>query len=425
MKLTTIIIILLILLILFSSVNEGFILTDVLPSNLSITLTKGLQTITATVGNGFTTDPNVLDGNTYYAVGTLNDAGKKAVADANLIVKNNGTTCNQFPSNLYIKLPATDAVCKTTDVDLYDVPSDSFSTCTKNINGILYKSGKLKTPDSAITIQDGYNGGKTCTQLLPATKDIACGGIDAVCKTTDIDLYDIPADSNTVCTILENGISKKQGTLKTDSSITVTAKIGTGKTCTQLLPATKNINCGPINAVCPINDNTFYTFNPTIVKGSDIVVPPPSISSVTTNMSTTTTPDIFTATIKVIPPSSYSSLGIVNYNIKIIDTFNNFKVNRTDVVTIDSSNNLKVDVVHVRQVNPSSYLATSGIFNSDGFIKDQFNFNGNYKVTISGITQAGSIGNPSAEFTFSSGLPNITVINQLIAADQASRPVYD
>ena len=426
MKLTTIIIVLLILLILFSSVTEGFILTNVLPAGLSVTITKGSQSVSAKTGSEFTNDDTALEPESYYAVGNLNDAGKKAIADANALAKNNGTTCSAFPNNLYIKLPATDAVCKTSDSDLYNVPDDSFSVCTDKLkNGVLYKLGTLKTPDSDITLQDAYNGGKTCSQILSLTKDIPCRSLGAVCKTSDVDLYDVQPDSNAACNINDRGVWKKEGTLKADALITITPKYGTGKTCTQQFPLKKNISCGPINAVCPINDNTFYTFSPNIIKGSDIVVPPPIISSVTTNMSTTTTPDVFTATIKVIPPSSYSLLGIVRYSIKIIDTFNNFKVNRTDVVTIDSSNNLKVDVVHVRQVNPSSYLATSGIFNSDGFIKDQFNFNGNYKVTISGITQAGSIGNPSAEFTFSSGLPNITVINQLIAADQASRPVYD
>ena len=426
MKLINLLIILLILFIIYSSVTEKFVLTNNIPSGLSITLSKGSQPVTATIGSNFTTDPATLDLNAYYAVGNLNDAGKKAIADANALSKNNGVQCTDFPSKLFIKLPPTNAICKTGDTDLYDIPVDSSTVCSNNIGGIYYKKGTLKTPDSQLTLQDAYNGGDTCTKQLNAEKDFACSGFDAICKTSDTDLYDIPADSNTVCSIFEEGKWKKQGTLKSDASITITPKFGTGRTCTQILGSQpKKFICGPINAVCPINDNTFYTFNPNIVKGSDIVVPPPSISSVTTNMSTTTTPDIFTATIKVIPPSSYSSLGIVKYNINIIDTFNNFKVNRTDVATIDSSNNLKVDVLHVRQVNDSSYFSTSGIFNSDGFIKDQFNFNGNYKVTISGITQAGSIGTRSAEFTFSSGLPNITVINQLIAADQASRPVYD
>jgi hypothetical protein len=409
MKLINLIIILLILFVIFSSVTEGFILTNNIPSGLSITLSKGAQPITATVGTGFTTDGVTLDANTYYAVGNLNDAGKKAVNDANALVKNNGTACNQFPSNLYIRLPATDSVCKTADVDLYDVPADSFSTCTKNINGILYKSGKLKTPDSSITIQDGYNGGKTCTQLLPATKDIACGGIDAVCKTSDVDLYDVPADSNTVCTILENGVWKKQGKLKTDTSITITAKFGNGKTCTQQLPATKNINCGPINAICPVNDNTFYTFNPAITKGNALIVPTaPTIVSIASSLSTEYWPGRFTATIKVTPPASYATLGITNYSVSIIDKTTNQKVNVEDTVTIDSSGNLKVNVDHQRDVDESNYnyYGNNWAAMRSAMAYAQYDFDGSYNVTIAGINTAGIVGVRSAVFSFNSGYPS-------------------
>jgi hypothetical protein len=272
MKLTTIIIVLLILLILFSSVNEGFNLTNVLPTGLSVTITKGSQSVSAKTGSEFTNDDTALEPESYYAVGTLNVTGQKAVADANALVKNAGTTCSTFPNNFYIKLPARDAVCKTSDVDLYNYSPDSFSVCTDKLkNGVLYKPGTLKTLDSDITLQDSYNGGKTCTQTLSLTKDIPCGGLDAVCKTSDADLYDIQPDSNAACNINDGGVWKKEGTLKADALITITPKYGTGKTCTQQFSLKKNITCGPINAVCPINDNTFYTFSTVAVKGSTLL----------------------------------------------------------------------------------------------------------------------------------------------------------
>jgi len=420
MKVINLIIILVILFIIFSNVTEGFILTNNIPSGLSITLSKGAQPVTSTVGTGFTTDGTTLDANTYYAIGNLNDAGKKSVNDANALVKNNGTTCAQFPSSLYIKLPTTDAVCKTTDVDLYDVPADSFSTCTKNINGVLYKSGKLKTPDSAITIQDGYNGGKTCTQILPATKDIVCGGIDAVCKTADVDLYDVPADSNAVCTILENGVWKKQGTLKTDTSITITAKFGNGKTCAQQLPATKNVNCGPINAVCPINDNTFYSFNKNIVKGSALIVPPaPTIASITSSLSTETFPGAFTATIKVTPPASYATLGITNYSVSIMDKTTNQKVNIEDTATIDSAGNLKLLVNHERPTDYTKYQSYGQNFRAirSAMAYDQYWFDASYNVTIAGINSAGITGPRSAVFSFNSGFPNSEAMTRVTSDD--------
>ena len=339
MKLINLIIVLLILFVIFSSVTEGFILTNNIPSGLSITLSKGAQPITATVGTGFTTDGVTLDANTYYAVGNLNDAGKKAVNDANALVKNNGTACNQFPSNLYIKLPATDSVCKTADVDLYDVP----------------------------------------------------------------------ADSNTVCTILENGVWKKQGKLKTDASITITAKFGNGKTCTQQLPATKNINCGPINAICPVNDNTFYTFNPAITKGNALIVPTaPTIVSIASSLSTEYWPGRFTATIKVTPPASYATLGITNYSVSIIDKTTNQKVNVEDTVTIDSSGNLKVNVDHQRDVDESNYnyYGNNWAAMRSAMAYAQYDFDGSYNVTIAGINTAGIVGVRSAVFSFNSGYPS-------------------
>lgn len=432
MKLTTIIIVLLILLILFSSVNEGFILTDVLPSNLSITLTKGLQTINAKTGVEFTTDPNVLDGNTYYAVGTLNDAGKKAVADANLTIKNNGTTCDSFPNKLFIKLPETDAVCKTSDADLYDYAADSFEVCKPSMSepNVLYKQGTLKTIDSSITLQDAYNGGKTCSQLLTnqTTKYIPCGDIDAVCKTSLFDLYDVPADSNNVCNILEGGVWKKQATLKSDAAITITPKYGNGKTCIQKYQnrLTTNITCNAISAVCPINDNTFYTFDTTATKGSSLIPPPaPSIASVTSNLASqpvtkdgpTSSFADFNATIKVNVPAIYSSFGVTTYKVNVIDTYNNRKVNFQDTFTIDSNNNLIVRVGHYRPTT-NTYPGLYGIELSRARIKDEHDFDGRYSVTIAGIGQVG-VGPNSVPFTFNSGSPTAAQMQELYDRDAA------
>lgn len=272
MKTTTIIIILVIVFIIFSTVVEKFALTSQLPANLTITLTKGSQSVDPVMGSSFTTDPSTLDPNSYYAVGNLNDTGIQAINAANSLVKNGGTTCNNFPNKLFIKLPATDAVCKTADLDLYDYPPDSREVCTTNINGTLYKEGKLKKDESAITVKDAYNGGKLCSETLPATRITRCTNVDAVCKTSDAELYDYAPDSDRACSILENGVWKKTGTRKlTESDITITPRYGTGRSCIQLIPGIKNIPCGPINAVCPLNDDRYYTFSTTAVKGSSVV----------------------------------------------------------------------------------------------------------------------------------------------------------
>ena len=290
--------------------------------------------------------------------------------------------------------------------------------CTDKLkNGVLYKPGTLKTPDSDITLQDSYNGGKTCTQTLSLTKDIPCGGLDAVCKKSDADLYDVQTDSNTACNINDGGVWKKEGTLKADALITITPKYGTGKTCTQQFSLKKNITCGPINALCPINDNSFYTFSTVAIKGTSIISPNSlSINSVTSKMYQTTDPGLFEAVIKVDVPSSYSTLGIKNYKVSVIDTFNNKQVNSTNNVLIDNNNNLTIKITHERQVSSSnySYLGQDYEAISRAMINDKFNFDGTYKVTISSVDSKGVISPESAPVTFNSGLPPANTIQALL-----------
>lgn len=265
-KLIIFVILLFIVVITLSYTYEGFVLTNTIPDGVQITLNKGLQNVKPGIVSGVNTvltsvDKTSLDANTYYVLGTLNAAGQQKIADANALALNGGKTCNAFPTNVYMKLPATDAVCNTDILQTYDYSQDSFDVCNINKNGILYKKGTLKTDDNVLTLQNAYNGGKTCSQQLPLTVDIECGNIDAVCKTALSDLYSAPVDSFGVCTINNNGVLYKQGNILSDSVITIRNANKNGKTCTLQKPATANIECGNIDAVCNTKDAGLYDLN--------------------------------------------------------------------------------------------------------------------------------------------------------------------
>jgi hypothetical protein len=49
------------------------------------------------------TDTSKISTNKFYKVGNLNTLGNEVINDANLKVKNNGTTCSNFPSKIYIE----------------------------------------------------------------------------------------------------------------------------------------------------------------------------------------------------------------------------------------------------------------------------------------------------------------------------------
>ena len=265
-KLIIFAILLFIVVITLSYTYEGFVLTNTIPDGVQITLNKGLQNVKSGIVSGVNTvltsvDKNSLDSNTYYVLGTLNAAGQQKIADANALALNGGKTCNAFPANVYMKLPATDAVCNTDISQTYDFAADSFDTCTINKNGVLYKQGTLKLDDNVLTLQNAYNGGKTCSQQLPLTAELECGNINAVCKTVLSDVYSSSPDSFGVCTINKNGLLYKQGNILSDSLITIRNAHKSGQTCTAQKPATADIQCGPIDAVCNTKDSGLYDLN--------------------------------------------------------------------------------------------------------------------------------------------------------------------
>jgi hypothetical protein len=49
------------------------------------------------------TDTSKISPNKFYKVGNLNTLGNQVINDANLKVKNKGTTCSNFPSKIYIE----------------------------------------------------------------------------------------------------------------------------------------------------------------------------------------------------------------------------------------------------------------------------------------------------------------------------------
>jgi hypothetical protein len=174
-----------------------------------------------------------------------------------------GTTCSsQASATKDIKCGPINAVCKTSDIDLYDIPVDSINVCTiyDQNQDKYYKQAIKKTNDATLTSLPAINGGLNCTSQVPATKNILCGPINAVCKTSDIDLYDIPPDSQDTCNILKSDGWYKVGTLKQDSNITISNSINGGSTCISQLrnSLTKQFNCGPVDAECTTDVAKLY-----------------------------------------------------------------------------------------------------------------------------------------------------------------------
>ncbi len=177
-----------------------------------------------------------------------------------------GLSCSsQISQTKDIKCGSINAVCKTSDLDLYDIPPDSKDVCSiyNEIENRYYKQATRKTNDTVLTSLPAINGGLTCSSQIPLTKNILCGPLNAVCKDTDAELYDIPDDSHTVCSISRSDGWYKNSVLKPESSIQLTSSINGGLTCTQQYPSSKIIKCGPIDAICSIDNDILYP-NPPI-----------------------------------------------------------------------------------------------------------------------------------------------------------------
>lgn len=178
-----------IILLLLRKPIENFVLTATIPANTTITAPP-LTTSQAvpTTPPGTSIGATVDDPKSYYIKGTLNAVGQKAVADANAKTVNSGISCS-LPSTAYIKLPSTDATCDmTTGAYTYQADSAAVCTVTDPVTGKKMKTGTLN-PEQTITKTAAYNGGKTCTQQLPATRDILCGTIDPICPVNDNSFY--------------------------------------------------------------------------------------------------------------------------------------------------------------------------------------------------------------------------------------------
>lgn len=296
-----------------STLTETFALgsTVTIPSGTTLTV-PGLAVGSASLTGAFTspdpvpitdfsvTSTTPLDPNAYYYLGQLNTSS----SSTSITAKNGGSACPAFPSMIALKLPKTDATCKTALTDLYTYPADSYANCTFNTtDNKYYKTGTLNT-DTSITLSSAFNGGNTCTSKLTAagqsTNVTTCQNLDAVCKFspgqtyTDADVFDISTDSNTTCSIeFPAGSGKwfKFASLKSEANLAIKPAIGTGRTCTQQALSSSNplgasqnlwvngvqqtqggklIQCGAINAVCNDNFNTNYTTTPNIYTGEYI-----------------------------------------------------------------------------------------------------------------------------------------------------------
>ena len=312
MSLITIVVII-ILCCLYNNYSENFALgnTVSIPTGTTLTvpgLTVGSASLTGTftspdplpITDFSSTSITPLDPKSYYYIGQLNTSANPTTIPA----KNGGSTCQSYPSIIALKLPKTDATCKTSITDLYTYPVDSYANCTFNTtDNKYYKTGTLNT-DTSITLSSAFNGGSTCTAKLTAagqsTNVTTCQNLDAVCKFStgqtysESDIFDIPTDSNSTCSIefpVGSGKWQKFASLKSEANLVLKPAIGTGRTCTQQalnqssgVGASQNwfvngvqqtqggklIQCSAINAVCADNFNTNYTTTPNIYTGEYI-----------------------------------------------------------------------------------------------------------------------------------------------------------
>ncbi len=221
---------------------------------IKIVLPKSFIEYFALDTNTYTSSSQLKSGN-YYQLGSI----KQGVSSQITNPLNSGSSCPPYPSNIYVLAPTSNAICKTGDTNLYNIPNDSSTSCILNsTDGFYYKTATLY-PESTISVYPAINGGTTCSSQYPSTKSFRCTPINATCKTLDTDLYNIPADSLSTCNILQSdGFYYKTATLKDDSSITINNSLYGGSTCSSRYPSTKLIKCGPINATCDILESDLY-----------------------------------------------------------------------------------------------------------------------------------------------------------------------
>lgn len=164
---------------------------------------------------------------------------------------NGGASCPTYPSNVYVLAPPSNAICKTGDTNLYNIPTDTLVNCsTLQSDGFYYKTANLY-PEDSIKLYPAING-LTCTQQNTSTKLIKCAPIKAVCKTLDSDLYG-PSDSTSICNISKYDGLYKNGILNSESAIVQYPSINGGTTCTSQLPLNKVVKCSTLIAFVPTN----------------------------------------------------------------------------------------------------------------------------------------------------------------------------
>ncbi len=204
---------------------------------------------------------------------------------------------------------AQNAVCRTTDEDIYTVdPGMTAANCTiTDARNLYFRSFGKRTDLEALTTTRAKNGGLTCTQQIgptsttyPASKVVGsgtiapsyCTRVDAVCKTSDADIYSfLPITStgsadwssctrSTTDNLWYRPILKQTNEVLDSATITTTPAQFGGRTCSQQIgpttttyPFSKIMGsgtsalsyCPPQNAVCgdvvQSNMGTNYDFS--------------------------------------------------------------------------------------------------------------------------------------------------------------------
>lgn len=232
---------------------------------------------------------NTNQNNVWFKQGTRKDENLIKNTDSQY----GGLTCTeQVPLNKNIQCGPIEAVCVTGDSSLYDIPTDSSSSCSISTvpnSKDWFKTATRKTNDTSITVVAAKNGGLTCTAKTPATKQIMCGKVDAIpivplTLTLNGQLsdsfYNFNTDSFNECSIQKSDGWYKRGTLKADSAITSSPALYGGQTVTEQINklgtgfATKDKLCAAIPAKCLENiDNVIgnYNVSTSAVSGNQIL----------------------------------------------------------------------------------------------------------------------------------------------------------
>jgi len=220
--------------------------------------------------NGTVTDVKNLLPGVFYQRATL----KSGISNTQTPALNEGSTCTEFPSTIYIPVTPVDAVCNlgTNNINAYVPITETLGQCpivngvpTKTLNKIIDVAA---FNNATTTTQSQFSGRDCFTQrqaALPSTAQFSCTStIQSDCDLASVTKVYNPnsvADSFSNCSINVGGVFNKAIGKWSDTEIntraTRTLGINGGATCASRaasMSATANFPCGPVNASCVGND---------------------------------------------------------------------------------------------------------------------------------------------------------------------------